>query len=148
RANPSPDAIPLRQNRRADLIEAALQPARDRFTDAAYERLCASLALIFGTESMIVCTDVLGIDERSAREVKSSAAPALVRAAIEETDADRRTGRTGSAVHHDHHPPDPEPVGDHPEPRRPERPRHRHLHLTPLRDRIEHPVRLRLPRHR
>jgi hypothetical protein len=87
RATPSRDTVPLRQNRRAGLIEAALEPARGRFTDAVYERLCASLSLVFGTESMIVCSDVLGIDERAARGVKSWAARALVRAALEESDA-------------------------------------------------------------
>jgi AcrR family transcriptional regulator len=50
----STDGIPIRQNRRAGLIAAALEPARDRFSKASYEKLCAALALIFGPESMIV----------------------------------------------------------------------------------------------
>jgi hypothetical protein len=78
-------AIPVRQNRRAALIEAALAPARDRFTDTAYDKLCAALALVFGTESMIVFSDVLGLDEKTARDVKSWAARALVRAAVDES---------------------------------------------------------------
>ena len=80
----SSDAIPLRQNRRTPLIQAALAPARRRFTRPAYARLCAALALIFGTESMIVFKDVLGLDQRTARKVKSWAARALVTAALEE----------------------------------------------------------------
>jgi AcrR family transcriptional regulator len=83
------NGIPVRQNRRAGLIEAALAPARNRFTKSAYERLCAALALIFGTESMIVFTDVLGLDEKSARKIKSWAARSLVRAAIKESAARR-----------------------------------------------------------
>ena len=79
------DGIPLRQNRRTPLIEAALAPARDRFTNRSYERLRAALALIFGTESMIVFRDVLRLDEKTARKVKSWAARALVRAALEES---------------------------------------------------------------
>ena len=36
------DGIPLRQNRRTGLIEAALAPARGRFGDATYKKLCAA----------------------------------------------------------------------------------------------------------
>ena len=79
------DDIPVRQNRRPPLIEAALAPARDQLTPAAYDKLVAALALVFGTESMIVFSDVLGLDEKTARRVKSWAARALVRAAIEES---------------------------------------------------------------
>jgi AcrR family transcriptional regulator len=79
------DGVPVRQNRRAGLIAAALAPARGRFTRSSYEKLCAALALIFGPESMIVFGDVLGLDERSARRVKSWAARALVRAALEQS---------------------------------------------------------------
>ena len=39
--------------------------------------------MIFGTESMIVCKDVIGIDEKTAREAKSWAVEVLmVRAAL------------------------------------------------------------------
>jgi AcrR family transcriptional regulator len=79
------DPIPVRQNRRAGLIEAALAPARHRFTDASYQTLCAALALIFGVESMIVFSDVLGLDEQTAREVKSWALKAMVSTALEES---------------------------------------------------------------
>ena len=84
------DGTPIRQNRRTPLIEAALAPARDRLAPAAYARLCAALALIFGTESMIVFRDVLGMDEKSARRVKSWAARALVNAALQEPAARKR----------------------------------------------------------
>ena len=74
---------PVRQNRRGALIEAALATSKERFTPENYETLCAALAMIFGTESMIVCKDVIGIDEKTARKVKSWAVKALVRAAME-----------------------------------------------------------------
>lgn len=77
--------VPLRQNRRGPLIDAALAPARARFRKAAYARLRAALALIFGSESMIVFRDVLRLDEKEARQVKSWAVKALVRAALEES---------------------------------------------------------------
>lgn len=79
------DGVPVRQNRRSGLIEAALAPARGRFTKGQYEKLCAALALVFGPEAMIVFSDVLGVDEKQARKVKSWAVRALVRAALEES---------------------------------------------------------------
>lgn len=78
-------AVPLRQNRRTPLIEAALAPARDRFEEGSYARLLAALALIFGPESMIVFRDVLRLDDGTAREVKGWAVRALVRAALAES---------------------------------------------------------------
>jgi AcrR family transcriptional regulator len=77
-------AAPPRQNRRTPLIEAALAPARKRFSKEAYENLRAALALVFGTESMVVYRDVVPLDERKARKVKSWAIRALVRAALKE----------------------------------------------------------------
>jgi len=80
--DPAGDTLPVRQNRRMPLIEAALAPARDRFTAATYRRLCAALALVFGTESMIVFRDVLRADEATARDVKAWAIRTLVRGAL------------------------------------------------------------------
>jgi AcrR family transcriptional regulator len=80
-------AVPLRQNRRTPLIEAALAPARGRFKKGSYARLCDALAMIFGSESMVVFRDVLRVDENAARAVKSWAVRALVRAALEESRA-------------------------------------------------------------
>ncbi len=81
------DSPPSRQNRRGPLIEAALAPARHRFRDEDYERLCGALALIFGPESMIVARDVIRIDEKTARQIKSWAVRALVRAALQSSEA-------------------------------------------------------------
>ena len=49
-AGVSNGTVPLRQNRRTPLIEAALAPARGRLTEEGYARLCAALAMIFGSE--------------------------------------------------------------------------------------------------
>ena len=75
-------SAPPRQNRRTPLIEAALAPARQRFSKEAYENLRAVLALVFGTEAMVVFRDVLPLSARKARKVKSWAIRALVRAAL------------------------------------------------------------------
>lgn len=77
--------VPVRQNRRSELIAAALAPARKQFTDTAYKKLCAALALIFGLESMIVFNDVLGLDQKAARKVKSWAIQSLVNSALQES---------------------------------------------------------------
>jgi AcrR family transcriptional regulator len=80
-------ATPRRQNRRMPLIEAALSSSRQRFRKADYPKLCTALAMLFGTEAMIVARDVLGIDENAARKAKSWAVRALVRAALEHSPA-------------------------------------------------------------
>ena len=82
-------SAPSRQNRRTPLIEAALAPARARFSAAAYEKLRATLALLFGTEAMIVFRDVMPLSEKKARQVKSWALHALVRAALRESEEKR-----------------------------------------------------------
>jgi AcrR family transcriptional regulator len=79
------DAVPLRQNRRSALIDAALAPARGKFRKGIYAKLRAALAVVFGSESMVVFRDVLRVDEKEARQVKSWAVRALVRAALEES---------------------------------------------------------------
>lgn len=48
--------------------------------------------MIMGSESMIVFRHVLRLDEATAREVKSWAVRALVRAALEEGHAERVDG--------------------------------------------------------
>jgi AcrR family transcriptional regulator len=83
-----PDTPP-RQNRRTPLIEAALAPARSRFKPAELKLLTATLALVIGTESMVVFKDVLQLDDAEARKVKRWAIRALVAAALKPTAAAR-----------------------------------------------------------
>lgn len=80
--DPADDSLPVRQNRRLPLIEAALEPARKQIGKKDYKRLCAALSLIFGTESMIVFRDVLRMDEAEARDVKTWAIRTLLRGAL------------------------------------------------------------------
>jgi AcrR family transcriptional regulator len=75
------DALPSRQNRRTPLIEAALAPAGDAIRPADRERLARALALVIGTESMIVFKDVLGLGEREADDVRRWMIRSLVQAA-------------------------------------------------------------------
>jgi AcrR family transcriptional regulator len=75
------DGLPVRQDRRTPLIEAALAPSRGRFTPANLKRLTAALALILGTEAMVVFRDVLQLDDAEAEKVRRWAIRALVEAA-------------------------------------------------------------------
>jgi AcrR family transcriptional regulator len=77
--------IPVRQNRRLPLIEAALAPARDRFSAERLKTLGNALALIIGPEGMLVTKDVLQLSDIEARKVKQWAIRALVEAAMTET---------------------------------------------------------------
>ena len=76
-----PGETPLRQNRRTPLIEAALRPARAQFKPAALKMLTQALALVIGTEAMVVCKDVLHLDNAEALKTKRWAIRALVAAA-------------------------------------------------------------------
>lgn len=80
------DALPARQNRRTALIEAALAPARDALEPQAADRLAKALALIVGSESMLVFRDVLQLPDEEARAVKAWAIDALVDAARKRRD--------------------------------------------------------------
>ena len=74
-------STPERQNRRTPLIEAALEPARRELRPAALKTLTRALALVIGTEAMLVLKDVLQLDEAEARRVRRWAIRALVDAA-------------------------------------------------------------------
>jgi AcrR family transcriptional regulator len=74
-------ALPLRQNRRTPLIDAALEPVRKQFKPSGYDMLGKALALVIGTEGIVVCKDVLQLTDAEARKVKRWAIRALVEAA-------------------------------------------------------------------
>jgi AcrR family transcriptional regulator len=76
---------PLRQNRRTPLIEAALAPFVKDFDPADLDRLTKALALILGTEAMIVFKDVLQVSDAEATVVKAWAIQALVDRALRRT---------------------------------------------------------------
>lgn len=79
------EAPPLRQNRRAPLIDAALEPALDQLRPAAVKPLKQALALVIGTEAMVVLKDVLQLDDAQARRTRRWAIRALVDAARKAT---------------------------------------------------------------
>ena len=75
------DDVPARQNRRTPLIEAALAPVRGEFRPAALKTLAQALAVVVGSEAMIVFKDVLQLDDAQARKVKRWMIRSLVEAA-------------------------------------------------------------------
>jgi AcrR family transcriptional regulator len=74
-------ALAARQNRRTPLIEAALEPSRGAFDPVSLRLLTRSLALIIGTEAMVVFKDVLQLKDADARKARRWAIRALVEAA-------------------------------------------------------------------
>lgn len=73
--------VPVRQNRRLPLIEAALAPARSDFAPDAYRRLTQALCLVIGTEAMLVFKDVLHLAPKQARDVRRWTINAMIGAA-------------------------------------------------------------------
>ena len=73
--------LPKRQNRRTPMIEAALEPSRKQFKPADLQMLSRALALVIGTEGMVVFKDVLQVSDAEARKVRRWAIRALVEAA-------------------------------------------------------------------
>jgi AcrR family transcriptional regulator len=82
--------VPRRQNRRVELIDAALAPTRDRLDDDVYRRLRAALSLVLGAESMVVFRDVLQMESDAAHDVEQWVVRTLTEAALAESDATRR----------------------------------------------------------
>ncbi len=74
--------LPVRQNRRTPLIEQALAPVRATLPAADFARLAQALALVIGTESMLVFRDVLAIDDAEAGAVRAWMIRALVAATL------------------------------------------------------------------
>ena len=73
--------VPVRQDRRTPLIQAAVEGARGGLDPAALDLLVKSVALVVGPEAMIVCRDVLQLDDAQTRRVKRWAIQALAAAA-------------------------------------------------------------------
>lgn len=74
-------AVPVRQNRRRGLIEAALAPARGEFGDAGFETLSRALVVLLGIEAEVVFKDVIRVDDQEAARIRRWMIRALVEAA-------------------------------------------------------------------
>jgi AcrR family transcriptional regulator len=74
------EPVPVRQNRRTPLIEAALAPAAGDLAPEARDRLVKGLALVIGTESRLAFKDVLGLPDEEAQALRAWMIEALVQA--------------------------------------------------------------------
>ena len=76
--------IPRRPGNRLRYLGSALADVREVLGDERWERLVYALALCVGIESLVVTTDICGLDEKAAESVKRWAAAALLHAALQE----------------------------------------------------------------
>ena len=79
---PAPGAgAPVRQNRRAALIDAALDPVMDQFRPADLRHLKTALGPLFGIEALVAYKDVMRLSADEARQNRRWVIRALVEAA-------------------------------------------------------------------
>lgn len=98
------DRAIVRAGRRNQFIRQAVSPLEGRLPDADHARLCAALAVGFGTEATISLTDVAGLDADAALEVMATTCRWILDGALAEAGLagtggrDRRGGRTKGAT--------------------------------------------------
>jgi AcrR family transcriptional regulator len=80
--NESAAVIPRRPGNRLRYIGSALVDLREVVGNERWTRLVAAVALCVGIESLLVTTDICGLDEKEAESVKRWAASALLQAAL------------------------------------------------------------------
>ena len=76
----------LRQGRRLEWIEQALEPLRGRLDKNDFERLVNGLAMTVGVEAYIALRDVCGLDNQAAIATMRWAGHALITAATRPTE--------------------------------------------------------------
>lgn len=74
----------IARGNRIRLLRLALAPLKGRLPRRSFDRLVQAVAVLFGTETMVVLKDLFGLDDRQVAEVAEWAARALVRAALAE----------------------------------------------------------------
>lgn len=74
-------AVPVRQNRRRGLIDAALEPARDAFDEDRLDLLKKALVLVLGIEAEVTFKDVVRVDAAEAERIRHWMIAALIAAA-------------------------------------------------------------------
>jgi AcrR family transcriptional regulator len=77
---------------RIRLLRLALAPLKAELPKQQFERLVQALAVVFGTETMVVLKDMFGLSGAATAEVAEWMARALVRAAVSEARQAPRPG--------------------------------------------------------
>ncbi len=82
--DPPPDGRgPRRGYRRIEWIELALDPVRDRLSDAGWRRLVSALAMTIGWEAQVVLSDIRGLSADECVETMIWSSLALVDRALD-----------------------------------------------------------------
>jgi AcrR family transcriptional regulator len=84
RAGTLADEPRIRRGNRIGLLRLALAPLKRELPKRSFDRLVQALAVMFGTETMVVLKDMFGLEGNAVEEVAEWASRALVRAAIAE----------------------------------------------------------------
>jgi AcrR family transcriptional regulator len=82
----------LRKGRAIGWIEEALAPLRDRLPPSTLRRLVLAIRTVCGIEALVWLTDVAGLSREQAAEQMRWSALALLRAALEDDEADSSPG--------------------------------------------------------
>jgi hypothetical protein len=89
---PAEKRTPPRAGRRTRTNETVVQPVQDVLDEDRHERLAGALALVVGTEAVVVLTDALGLDPDEALATPLDANRWLIAGALAELRPGRRTG--------------------------------------------------------
>jgi AcrR family transcriptional regulator len=79
-----PSELPIPRGGRLRAIDSALEPLADELSRETLHRLRAVLALLVGTESLVILKDLLGLEGDEAKSVIDWAAMALVTCSLDE----------------------------------------------------------------
>jgi AcrR family transcriptional regulator len=77
-----PGDLPLRRGRAIGWFEDALEPLRDRMTEAEVHRLALAIRATTGIEALVWLTDIARVTREEAVEIMRSSAVTLARAAM------------------------------------------------------------------
>jgi len=82
---PDDDRVPVREARRMRGNAQVLEPLRDELPPPLIDKLTNALALVWGTEAVIVLRDVCGLDVDEAKDVMLSSARWMLQGALGES---------------------------------------------------------------
>lgn len=84
----------FKRGHRIDVLQAAIAPLRETFSEAQFLHLAQSLSLSYGLEVLLVLKDMWGLSFEDAQSVAQWTASALVNAAIAEAQIGKQQEKT------------------------------------------------------
>jgi AcrR family transcriptional regulator len=91
-ALPDDKRVPVRQGRRMEYNSKVVEPLRDQLPDDTVDQLVNALALVWGTEAVVVLRDVCRLDSDQAKDTMLRAARWMLDGFLADH-ASQRTGR-------------------------------------------------------